>query len=143
MMFGLQMFNEMEKLNREMDELFCGLGLSLVPENRDDRSGLRVKDAGDAYRVEASLPGIDAEKLEVNVLGRRLSLSAEIAEPDAGEDVVWHRRERKRGAFKKAFMLPEEIDSDKVEAEYKDGILMISLAKAASVLPKKINVKAS
>lgn len=143
MMFGLQMFNEMESLNREMDQLFYGLGLSTAPEKRIDSSGFRVRDTGAGYRVEASLPGIDVKQLEIDVLGRQLSLSAKMSEFEAEEDVVWHRRERRRKAFKKSFMLPEEIDSDQVEAEYKNGILVITLPKAASVLPKKISVKAS
>ena len=143
MMFGLQMFNEMESLNREMDQLLCGLGLSRSPEKRNDNAGLRVKDTGVEYKVEASLPGIDVKHLEIDVLGRQLSLSAEMADSEVGDDVIWHRRERRRKAFKKSFMLPEEIDSEQVEAEYKNGILMITLPKAASVLPKKISVKAS
>lgn len=143
MMFGLQMFNEVEKLQSEMDHLFRGLGLSVVPDHRADSTGLKVKDIGDGYRVEASLPGIDVEKLEISVLGRQLSLSAERGEPDIGADVNWHRRERKGGTFKKSFMLPEEIDSDRVEAEYQNGILTVALPKAASALPKKISVNAS
>ena len=136
-MFGLQFYNEMEKMNRERNQLFHGFGLSSALEDRMDRSELRVRDIGESYQVEATLPGIDTEKLEINVLGRQLSLLAEVADSGAGEAAVWHRRERKRSEFKKSFMLPEDIDSDKVAAEYKNGILLISLPKAASALPKK------
>lgn len=142
MMIGLQMFNEMESLHREMDQLLCGLGLSLVPEPRSNTSRVKVDHNDEGYRVEASLPGIDIDKLEINVLGKRLSLSAEMVKRELEEGAVWHRRERKRETFRKTLMLPEEIDSGKVEAEYKNGVLSIVLPEAASVLPKKISVKA-
>lgn len=146
MMSGLHMFNEMELLNREMDQLLGGLGFRVVAEPRSDAAAFRVRDTGTAYRVEASLPGIDVEKLDIDILGRRLSLTAETAETaelDAGDDVVWHRRERRSAAFRKSLMLPEEVETDQVEAEYKNGHLTVTLPKAAAVLPKKISVKAA
>ena len=142
-MLGLQMFNEMEMLNREMDQLLGGLGFRVVADSRATNSGFGVRDTGEAYRVDASLPGIDVEKLEIEVLGRQLSLTAGMAAADVGDEAVWHRRERRAEAFKKTLMLPEEVDSDKVEAEYKNGNLTITLPKAASVLPRKISVKAA
>lgn len=143
MMSGLHMFNEMELLSREMDQLLGGLGFRVVAEPRSDATGFRVRDTGTAYRVEASLPGIDVEKLDIDILGRRLSLTAETAGTDAGDDVVWHRRERRSAAFRKSLMLPEEVETDQVEAEYKNGHLTVTLPKAAALLPKKISVKAA
>ena len=142
-MSGLHMFNEMELLSREMDQLLGGLGFRVVAEPRSDATGFRVRDTGTAYRVEASLPGIDVEKLDIDILGRRLSLTAETAGTDAGDDVVWHRRERRSAAFRKSLMLPEEVEADQVEAEYKNGHLTVTLPKAAALLPKKISVKAA
>ena len=142
-MFGLQMFNEMEKRQREMDQLFSGLGLRVVPEKNGERLPFKAEDKGTTYRIEAALPGIDVEKMEINVLGRQLSLSAERAQAETSEETVWLRRERKVGRFSKSFTLPEDIDSEKVEAEYSNGVLVITLPKAASVLPKKIEVQAA
>jgi HSP20 family protein len=81
--------------------------------------------------------------LDIDILGRRLSLTAETAGTDAGDDVVWHRRERRSAAFRKSLMLPEEVEADQVEAEYKNGHLTVTLPKAAALLPKKISVKAA
>ena len=143
MMLGMHMFNEMGKMERELDQLFCGLGLGVAHKHHADSTSFKVEDKGSSYQVEADLPGIDVERLEINILGRQLSLSAEMAGSEIGEDVIWHRRERKSERFSKSFMLPEEIDPEKVEAEYKHGVLSIALPKAASVLPKKIAVKAA
>ena len=143
MMLGLQMFNEMEMLNREMDQLLSGLGFSVVPDKRFNDSVFKVRDKGEAYQVDAALPGLDIEKLDIDVLGRQLSLSAERAASDVADEAVWHRRERRSGVFQRSLTLPEEINAEKVEAEYKNGNLTITLPKAASVLPRKISVKAA
>ena len=140
-MFGLQMGNEMESFQQEMEKIFRGCGFTPVREPNSSAKRLKLRDAGEAFVVEAQLPGINAETLDINVLGRRLTLAGEFAEADAGEAVTWHRQERSRGAFRQALQLPLDVDSDKVEAEYKHGILRINLPKAASALPKQISVK--
>lgn len=141
-MFGLHMLNEMDKLNHEMNYLLTGRGLSPSLEKHTRTAGFRVEDVGDTFRIQGALPGIDVGKLEINVLGRQLSLLAELSETDVAENSTWHRRERVRSSIRKSFTLPEEIDSDKVEADYKNGILTILLPKSEKVLPKKITVKA-
>lgn len=142
-MFGLQMVNEMQSFQREIDQLFGGCGFAPAHKSirQPDRFSLRVVE--DAYVVEAPLPGIDLEKLEINVLGRRLTLSGELVPAASGDAVTWHRQERSGGPFRQTLLLPLDVDSDKVDAEYKNGILRISLKKAASALPKKISVNAA
>lgn len=140
-MFGLQMFNEMENLHREMDQLFHGLGLATASEARSFAPRFKLADNGEAITVAATLPGIDVDKLEIKVLGRRLTISGDAAAADVPEDVVWHRQERNAGSFQQSLNLPEQVDTEKVEAEYKNGVLMINLPKVAAALPKKIAVK--
>ena len=91
--------------------------------------------------MEAVLPGLDAEKIDINVLGRRLTVAGEFAQPEIPDGATWHRRERAGGRFEKSLQLSANIDADQVEAEYQQGILRIKLPKAASALPKKIEVK--
>ncbi len=140
-MFGLQMFNEMEKLQREMDQVFRGTGLCEPARAQQLASRLKLRDTGEAFVVEAPLPGIDSDKLEINVLGRRLSLSGEYRAEEVADNALWHRQERPSGAFKQAIHLPAAIDADKVEAEYKHGTLRVNLPKAQSAKPLKIAVK--
>ena len=140
-MFGLQMIQEMDNMQREMDQLFRGLGFKSASSDWQQSSGLLVKDQGDAYEVKAVLPGLDAENFEINVLGRRLTLAGEFARPDIPEGANWHRRERARGRFEKSLQLSADVDAEQVEAEYQQGILRIRLPKAATALPKKIAVK--
>ncbi|MDT8419334.1 MAG: Hsp20/alpha crystallin family protein [Desulfuromonadales bacterium] len=141
-MFGLHMINEMEKLHREMDHLFHHLGTGVVPEHRSVTPEVQVERSAGGYRLEVALPGIDPDKLKVELLGRQVSLVAESAEDDPEDKVVWHRRERRSPALSRTLTLSEEIDAERVDAEYRNGILVVSLPKAASALPKKISVKA-
>ena len=141
-MFGLQMVNEMESFQREIDQLFRGCGF--VPTAKFDRQAahLDLRTTDEAFVVEAPLPGIDVEKLDISVLGRRLTLAGELATTDVGDDVTWHRQERDRGTFRQTLLLSTDVDSNKVEAEYENGVVRISLQKAVSAKPQKISVKA-
>ncbi len=142
-MFNLRMIHEMDNLQREMDQLFRGLGFGQAVNDMRQSTSFSINDSGDAFRVEASLPGLDMEKLAINILGRRLTLTGEYAQPEVAEEAVWHRRERNSGRLEKTLLLPANVDSEQVEAEYRHGTLSIILPKAASARPKKISVKAA
>lgn len=140
-MFALQMMNEIDNFQHEIEQLFRGLGCNERFDVRTQGLQLKTEDRGEAVQVEAVLPGLDVEKLDISVLGRRMTLSGEFAEVETPEDAVRHRRERYVGTFQQSLQLPTEVDTDKVSAEYKNGILSINLPKAASALPKKISIK--
>jgi HSP20 family protein len=140
-MFGLQMIHEMDNMQREMEQLFRGFGFQAANCEIPQSGAIKAEDLGDAFQVEAVLPGLDVEKIDIKVLGRRLTLAGEFACPDLPEGTNWHRRERSRGRFERNLQLAANVDAEKVEAEYQQGILRITLPKAASALPKKIAVK--
>jgi len=140
-MFGLQIMNDARNMQREMDQLFRGFGFSPAPIAQDSHIEFQVQDNGDHYNIKASLPGLDSEKLNISVLGRRVTIAGEFSDPDIPEDGVWHRQERSRGKFEQNIQLSTHLDMGKIEAEYVDGILHMTLPKAASALPKKIAVK--
>lgn len=141
-MFALQMINEMENLQREMDQIFRGFGFRELLDAAPQHRVFRMHDAGEALEVEAPLPGLDVDKLDISVLNRRLSLKGEFVAENLPENVTWHRRERQAGSFEQVLTLPVAIDAEQVVAEYKNGLLKIRLPKAQSALPKKISVKA-
>ena len=139
--FGLQFVNEIENMQREMDQLFRGFGFSPTYEPQARQIDFKVVDNGESFSVEAPLPGLDIEKLNISVLGRRLTVSGEFSHPELPQDVRWHRQERSAGTFEKNLQLAANLDTEKIEAEYKQGILKINLPKATSALPKKIEIK--
>ena len=139
-MFGLQFVNEMENMQREMDQLFRGFGYNSAHGPEQKQVKFKVTDTGERVQIEAPLPGLDIEKLNISVLDHRLTVSGEFSQPEVPQDICWHRQERSAGSFEKKFQLPVNLDTEKVEAEYKQGVLRISLPKAASALPKKIEI---
>jgi HSP20 family protein len=90
--------------------------------------------------MEAELPGIPMESLEIYVKDKELVLEGErkLTEP---ESASFHRRERGVGKFRRALRLPVDIQADKVEARLKDGVLTVTLPKAEKAKPRKIEVR--
>ena len=140
-MFGLQMVHEMDNLQREMEQVLCGLGFGSPVAQRPQADHFKLSDKGAAFEVAATLPGLDIDKLDISILGRRLTLTGEFAATGAPEGANWHRRERPSGRFEKSLLLSADVETEQVEAQYQQGILRISLPKAASALPKKISIK--
>ncbi|MDT8442758.1 MAG: Hsp20/alpha crystallin family protein [Desulfuromonadales bacterium] len=143
------LFKEMDQLHREIDGLFNGynrgrlfgpafepgLGLRHYPK-------INLRDDEENVYVEALLPGVDPDKLDMNILGNTLTLAGERAAADpADEKCTWHRRERGIGKFMRTIELPVEIVADKVKAECRNGLLRVTMPKAAEAKPKKISVK--
>jgi len=96
----------------------------------------------DAVHVEAEVPGMRLEQIEVTVAGNQLTLSGE--RPEVSEPgVTLHRRERPVGRFTRALTLPYDVESGQVEARLAQGVLSIDLPKAQSARPRKIEIKAS
>jgi HSP20 family protein len=93
--------------------------------------------------VEAELPGFNLDELEMHVLGdNQLNIKGE-RKPPLLEQGTWHRQERGFGAFNRMMELPHAVDSEKVTAEFADGVLTIKLPKKEESRPRRIEVKAS
>jgi len=90
--------------------------------------------------VEAEIPGLAIENLDIQVKGDELTISGE-RKPAVAEGLTYHRRERGTGAFRRVVRLPVEIDANKVDASLRDGVLTLRLPKAEAVRPRKIEVK--
>ena len=95
--------------------------------------------------VEAEVPGLTQENLDISVVGRELTIKGDYPEvkTEATEGKTLHRREWARGSFTRAFKLPFEVEASKVEAELKNGVLTISLPQSEEAKPKRINIRAS
>jgi len=95
----------------------------------------------DAAQVVAELPGVDASALDISCENDQLVIRGERRAPAATDEEHWHRREREAGAFARSLRLPFRIDPDKTAARYADGILTVSVERAAEDRPRKITVK--
>lgn len=143
-------FREMEAMWREVDRDLRRADRRALPFSRvaflPGRAArlypmINLKEAEDAYHVEALAPGVDPESLNVTVVHNQLTISGE--KKPITEDVkpeAFHRNERAAGKFVRSIDLPSEVDSDKVSADYRDGILSITLPKTEAAKPRQISV---
>jgi len=95
--------------------------------------------------ITAELSGINANELELNVVADTLTIQGKRIPPPEGEakDVVYHRKERVMGDFKRTLKLPFRIEAEKVEAKYEKGVLEIKLPRAEQDKPRQIKVQGS
>ena len=143
-------FDEMEALRREVDRAFSDFGrgenplykVAFLPGIGPRRYPLiNLSEDKDKLYVEALTPGVDPKSLNVSVMQNRLTLSGE--KSPVSSDVkpeAFHRNERASGKFLRTLDLPVEVDDGSVEAEYKNGLLRVTIPKAEKAKPKQIKV---
>ena len=131
------------QLRREMDRLLSGfvgnVGELAWPGSGRSRPAVNLWETGDALKLELELPGVRGDQIDLSVVGDELSIKVE--RPDVEpQGATYHRRERGVGSFARVVRLPVEVDADRVEAELQHGVLTITLPKAESARPRKIQV---
>jgi HSP20 family protein len=133
------MWDEMDRLQREMNRVFETFDRSYTPASGFPALNVWMNDEGAV--VTAELPGVDVKDLEINVVGETLTLSGERKAAELPKDAVFHRQERGVGKFTRTIDLPFGVDSTKVQATLEKGILRILLPRAEQDKPRKILVK--
>jgi HSP20 family protein len=123
-----------------MDETFTGQRTS-----HEAIAPIDVYQTDDEVIVEVAIPGVDPDDMDVSIDGDTLTVRGEVREETESEQDPsrrYHIRERYYKSFTRSIRLPTLIDADNAKAEYKNGILKLSLPKAEEVKPKMITVKA-
>jgi HSP20 family protein len=131
-----------ERMNRLFDE-------TLNRERLDEPSLLHgtwvpladVVETPDAYVVEVELPGLGRDDVVVQAQGDELVVRGERRPDVAGRPESFHRLERRYGPFARSFRFSEEVDSDRVEAEFDDGLLRLSVPKARARPATRVRVE--
>jgi len=93
------------------------------------------------YTLKLDLPGIKKDDVKISFVDNKLSISGERSQESEHKDSKCHRIERSFGRYYRSFNLPEQVQSDKINAEFKDGQLTISVPKAEEAKPKEIEIK--
>ncbi|MHB8808208.1 MAG: Hsp20/alpha crystallin family protein [Anaerolineaceae bacterium] len=91
--------------------------------------------------IEASIPGIDPEDINISVAGEVLTIKGEVKQEKETKEADYHIKERRYGSFSRSITLPTQIVAEKGAADFKNGILKLTLPKAEDVKPKTITVK--
>jgi HSP20 family protein len=133
-----------ERMNRIFEQAFRGAGRTGAEE--DWALGGAWAPAVDIYEHEgnlvlkAELPGIDPKDVDVRVENNVLTLQGERKFESEVKREEYHRVERAYGTFSRSFTLPNVVDSDKIKAEFKDGLLRVVLPKREEAKPKQITI---
>jgi len=138
-----RMFGAMDLLRNKMDRLFSDY-------DRPDLSGpdftlrsnlprTNLLESGDTFQVQAEVPGISKDALNIKIQGNYLEISGKRS-VDTPEGYKVHRNERGSSTFSRSFTLPDNVDAEKVEAALKDGILYLTLPKSETAKPKQISI---
>jgi HSP20 family protein len=93
------------------------------------------------YVLTLDLPGIKKENVKISYVDGQLNISGDRKQEKESKDGTYHRVERSYGKYFRSFSLPKEIKDDKIDAEFKDGQLTITVPKAEEVKPKAIDIK--
>ena len=130
--------NEMDRLIAEAERWF-----QAAPAARAGRTAYPRVNAWanpDGMMLSAELPGLDPAKIEVTIHENRVTLAGETAARETPAGVTWHRGERHTGRFSRDLTLPYRVAADKVKAEYRHGLLVVSLPRVEEDKPHKITV---
>lgn len=135
-------FNEFRRLERDLDEL---LGRWRLPDAgirsvaRDTFPPVNAGVTADQVDVYLFAPGLDPKQIEVTVQNSLLTVSGE-RNVQVSDQVAFYRRERHSGPFRRVVTLPEDVDPDKVNAVYRDGILHIMVQRRESTRPRRVEI---
>jgi len=129
-------FADFDQLRREMLRVFDAASPSagvFPPVN--------VSQDADNFYLRAEIPGVNADQLSISAERNRVSISGRREIPAERERVSYHRKERAEGSFSRTLALPTDIEADRVEAQYKDGILTLTLPRAEATKPRQISIR--
>lgn len=131
---------EFEKMRRDMDNMMRGIAAETGVAGSDIFPPLNISEDSDNIYVSAEIPGITPADLNISVEGNTLIIKGEREACATEQKVSYHRREIECGRFSRAVTLPTKVDVEKVDAKGADGILTITLPKAAEAKPRQITV---
>ena len=140
--------NPFSLLRREMDSLFDNFFRGFDMEPFESRVGVfspkvDVTESEKEIKISIELPGMDEKDIDVSLQNDMLTIKGEKKEEKEDKGKDYYRMERSYGSFSRTIPLPVEVETDKVEATFKKGVLTIALPKTAKAVTetKKISVK--
>jgi HSP20 family protein len=148
----LQTWRPFENLRREVDRLFEDFdgGHWRSPFRRIEAAfgatpAVDVTETDKAYEITAELPGMDEKNIDVKLANGVLTIKGEKQDEKEEKQKDYYVRERSYGSFERSFQVPDGVDAEKIEANFRKGVLTLTLPKSAEAqkAEKKITVKAA
>jgi HSP20 family protein len=113
----------------------------ITPKSIGAMPKIDIKETKDSIVVKAELPGIEEDKVDVEIMDNVMTISGEKAEEKVEEGEGYHYKESHTGTFQRSFSLPADVKAEKAEADMKDGILTIKVPKIEPKKAKKVSIK--
>jgi HSP20 family protein len=141
-LFPRDMFAELDRLQRDLSSVFEP-STSIRGLARGGYPALNVGSTPTSVEVYAFAPGMDPASIEVNLDRGVLSIAGERAStlPAGDEKTTLHMQERFAGRFRRVVSLPDDIDPNAIQANYRDGVLHVSVQRKAASQPRRIEVQ--
>lgn len=133
-------WREMDQLRHEMSHLF-ETAAGQHKHASASFPAINIWADENSQFISAEIPGVKAEDININATADTLTISGNRVRDEVSENARYHRRERGYGVFTRKIQLPFMIDTDSVNAQFNNGILIVELQRAESDKPKKIAVK--
>jgi HSP20 family protein len=140
LMRSWQPFTEIETMRQQLDKVFDQLATTRDNSEATWLPAVEFVDAGENFVLKAQLPGIDPKDIDVQVTREAISISGERRYENTEEKSGYVRSEFRYGKFHRVLTWPAQIQNDSVQAEYKDGILMLTLPKVAEARNKVVKI---
>jgi len=133
-------FFDVDKTLDEIDRMFGTVGPGLRSVPRGTFPAVNLYDQGNTAVLTAEIPGVKTEDLDLTVLNNSVTLKGQ-RQDEAKEDDHFHRKERPTGFFTRTLSLQDPVDPASVKAEYRDGILKVTMEKAEEAKARKIEIR--
>jgi HSP20 family protein len=141
LLFNTSLFNEFDRLQRQMSSVFGGLPTSIRASRFGTFPQINLGSTDDSVEIVAFAPGIDPAKIEVTVDKGLLTISGERTGVNFPSEGRAYAQERFTGSFRRAIELPRDADPDNVKARYVNGCLAVSVGKRETSRPRTISVQ--
>jgi HSP20 family protein len=139
--FEVSLFDELRRLQRDSEELFAGRGRTgdIRVTQRGAFPAIDVASTPEKVDIYLSAPGIDPKALDISITQNVLTVTGARQLPTDGK-AVRSRQERFSGEFRRSLSLPQDVDSQRVEASYVDGVVRITVQRRAAPKPRQIEI---
>lgn len=126
-----------EDVRREMGRMFSNEG------NKGDwfSPSMDLSETDDAYEVSVDLPGVSPDDISIEMRNGELWIQGERKHREEKKNKKFHRIEQRHGHFRRMIRLGDDVDADKVDAEYRDGVLHVSIPRNEAARPKRISIR--
>ena len=141
-------FLELEDVSKHLNRIFGRTPARIEPDRElltmaDWTPSVDITETDTAYLIKGEIPGVSKEDVKVTIEDGMIAIRGERKQEKEEKDKKFHRIERSYGSFMRSFRLPDNVDETAVKAEFKDGMINVTLPKSGKTKAKLIDVAVS